>query len=35
MLTPAKKIAGLSVMNGADLFQLPPIRGKPLLSIIE
>ena len=32
MMFPEKAFAGLSVMNAADLLQLPPLRGKLILS---
>ena len=32
MMIPEKTFAGLSVMMVADLFQLPPVRGKLMFS---
>ena len=32
LMIPEKAFAGLSVMDVADLLQLPPVRGKPIFS---
>ena len=34
LMIPEKAFAGLSVMDVADLLQLPPARGKPYIFLI-